>query len=159
MGYHHIEWTPRRIIELTLLWDEGWSLNKLAAHLGTTRGSISGKSWRLKLRPRQEPECLARALGHVPKVYPVPDPAPGTCHWPVGVPVHHEFPWCGKKQMMGRRFCQEHEVKYYLAMRFGESVPIYSPPPFVSRPPSEDQSEPKEKRTVRHVKRPSVVMD
>lgn len=48
-------WTSHAIAELTRLWDEGLSASKIAAALGTTKGSVVGKAHRLFLPPRPSP--------------------------------------------------------------------------------------------------------
>jgi GcrA cell cycle regulator len=86
---------------------------------------------------RKAAEARRQELG-----YPIPEPSPGTCHWPVGTPGTRDFHWCGKKQLFRRRFCQDHEVKFYLAEKFGEKVPVY-------QGPTVDEKDEKEERTRR----------
>jgi hypothetical protein len=48
MSRYKMPWTPAQIEELMTLWRQGLTSYQLAAHFGTTRGSIMGKIHRLK---------------------------------------------------------------------------------------------------------------
>ena len=124
-------WTKWGIAELTRLWGLDMAAGKIAAKLGVTRGSVTGKAARLNLPGRPSPigapdgprvfsaaEGRRKALA-LPKSRPPfwpgrAAPAPSIlsgCQWISGEPTGDDSCKCGAPALIGLPYCAEHHAK------------------------------------------------
>lgn len=53
-------WSDARVERLEELWDRPYTIAEIAGLMGTTRGAIAGKAWRLHLPSKPKPKPLRR---------------------------------------------------------------------------------------------------
>jgi GcrA cell cycle regulator len=100
-------WTPDRIEQLTLLWDEGVTTAEIGRRIGVTKNAVIGKVHRLGLVPRvitQKPPPRRNVFEFTGPV----------CMWPHGHPSDDDFHFCGARPMPGKPYCEDHAAIAYL---------------------------------------------
>jgi GcrA cell cycle regulator len=100
-------WTPERIDQLTLLWDEGITTAEIGRRIGVTKNAVIGKVHRLGLVPR------------VITVRPPPrrnvfEFTGSVCMWPHGHPGDDDFHFCGERPVAGKPYCATHAAVAYI---------------------------------------------
>jgi GcrA cell cycle regulator len=100
-------WTPERIEQLTLLWDEGVTTAEIGRRIGVTKNAVIGKVHRIGLVPR------------VITVRPAPrrnvfEFTGAVCMWPHGHPGDENFHFCGERPTPGKPYCAQHAALAYL---------------------------------------------
>ena len=134
-----MSWTPEREEKLKQLWKEGHSGSQIARILGngTTRNSVLGKAFRLKLQARavtkkttlrentekdNSPEVKTQKLGRkarfkallLDKNFEPENPkkfeelTDKTCRWPIGHPHNEDFYFCGRIPLEKFPYCKLH---------------------------------------------------
>ena len=134
-----MSWTPEKEEKLKQLWKKGHSGSEIARILGdgTTRNSVLGKAFRLKLETRAATkktlpktslekndviENKNQKLGRkarfkallLDKNFEQENPKKleeltnETCRWPIGHPYEEKFYFCGRKPMEKFPYCKLH---------------------------------------------------
>ena len=85
-------WTPERIEQLTLLWDEGVTTAEIGRRIGVTKNAVIGKVHRLGLVPR----VITQKPAPRRNVFEFTGPV---CMWPHGHPGDDDFHFCGGRPM------------------------------------------------------------
>ncbi|MBV8779471.1 MAG: global cell cycle regulator GcrA-like protein [Alphaproteobacteria bacterium] len=100
-------WTPERIEQLTLLWDEGVTTAEIGRRIGVTKNAVIGKVHRLGLVPRvitQKPPPRRNVFEFTGPV----------CMWPHGHPGDDDFHFCGGQPVPGKPYCERHSAIAYI---------------------------------------------
>jgi GcrA cell cycle regulator len=100
-------WTPERIDQLTLLWDEGVTTAEIGRRIGVTKNAVIGKVHRLGLVPRV---ITARP----PPRRNVFEFTGSVCMWPHGHPGDDDFHFCGERPVAGKPYCAAHAAVAYI---------------------------------------------
>jgi len=100
-------WTPERIEQLTVLWDEGVTTAEIGRRIGVTKNAVIGKVHRLGLVPR----VITVKPAPRRNVFEFTGPV---CMWPHGQPGDEDFHFCGGRPMPGKPYCEEHSAMAYL---------------------------------------------
>jgi GcrA cell cycle regulator len=113
-----MEWTEDQVLALTDLWKRGITVAKIAAELGTTVGSITGKTSRLGLPRRPSPikgcKIYAKRRVRLPKnAKTMFDLKDDQCRYPHNNPGDKDFHFCGKKIKPGSVYCPQHHRLCY----------------------------------------------
>src|ERR1700730_15845887 len=100
-------WTPERIEQLSVLWDEGITTAEIGRRIGVTKNAVIGKVHRLGLVPR------------VITVKPAPRRDVFGCAGPVCMYPHshsgnEDFHVCGGRPAPGKPYCADHTAIAYL---------------------------------------------
>jgi GcrA cell cycle regulator len=100
-------WTPERIDQLTLLWDEGITTAEIGRRIGVTKNAVIGKVHRIGLTPRvitQKPPPRRNVFDFTGPV----------CMWPIGHPGEDDFHFCGEAPIAGKPYCDHHAAVAYI---------------------------------------------
>jgi GcrA cell cycle regulator len=100
-------WTPERIAQLKLLWEEGVTTAEIGRRVGVTKNAVIGKVHRIGLVPRVVKEAPPPRRN----VFEFTGPA---CMWPIGHPTDADFHFCGSRPTAGKPYCEEHAAKAYI---------------------------------------------
>lgn len=100
-------WTPERIEQLTLLWDEGVTTAEIGRRIGVTKNAVIGKVHRLGLVPR----VITQRAAPRRNVFEFTGPV---CMWPHGHPGDDDFHFCGGQPMPGKPYCEQHSALAYI---------------------------------------------
>jgi len=134
-----MSWNTEKEEKLKQLWKKGHSGSQIARMLGagTTRNSVLGKAFRLKLEARavsnksthkqypkkdSSPEIKTQKIGRkarfkallLDKNFEPENPKKleeltnETCKWPIGHPYEEKFYFCGRKPVEKFPYCQLH---------------------------------------------------
>jgi GcrA cell cycle regulator len=109
-----MEWNEDQVLSLTSLWKKGITTAKIAAELGTTIGSITGKTRRLGLPRRPSPiksyrRYVKRSKNAITMLHLKDD----DCRYPYNTPGDNDFHFCAKKIKPGSVYCSEHHQLCY----------------------------------------------
>ena len=107
------EWTPENIRTARQMWKAGVRAEDVASALGTTRNSVIGKMWRLRVpRPvgarASMPHTFADAYEAGRGACAVMSLSRGSCRWPLGEPRDPAFRFCAAPASAGSSYCSEH---------------------------------------------------
>jgi len=100
-------WTPERIEQLTLLWDEGITTAEIGRRIGVTKNAVIGKVHRLGLVPR----VITQRPAPRRNVFEFTGPV---CMWPHGHPGDDDFHFCGGHPVPGKPYCEQHSAMAYI---------------------------------------------
>jgi GcrA cell cycle regulator len=100
-------WTPDRIEQLTLLWDEGVTTAEIGRRIGVTKNAVIGKVHRLGLVPR----VITQKPAPRRNVFEFTGPV---CMWPHGHPGDEDFHFCGGWPVPGKPYCADHSAVAYI---------------------------------------------
>jgi GcrA cell cycle regulator len=110
-----MEWNEDQVLSLTNLWEKGTPTAKIAVELGTTIGSITGKTRRLGL-PRRSSSANNNSKKYVnrPKnAITMSHLKDDDCRYPYNTPGDKDFHFCAKKIKPGSVYCSEHHQLCY----------------------------------------------
>jgi GcrA cell cycle regulator len=103
-------WTPERVEQLKLLWEEGVTTAEIGRRIGVSgvsKNAVIGKVHRIGLTPR----VIKEAPPPRRNVFDFTGPV---CMWPLGHPTDADFHFCGGRPLAGKPYCEEHAAKAYL---------------------------------------------
>lgn len=103
-------WTPERLEQLKLLWEEGVTTAEIGRRIGVSKNAVIGKVHRIGLVPRIVKEAP-------PPKRNVFDFAGPVCMWPIGHPTDEDFRFCGGRPVAGKPYCTEHAAVAYVRPR------------------------------------------
>lgn len=131
-------WTEERLEKLKELWNKGLSISQIGEELDVSRNAIAGKVYRLGLPKRQSP-ISSKPAAKKAAAAPAPtetidqtdlplklalrniDWSRSKCSWPIGDPKTTAFKFCGKDDVTGKPYCNDHCFDAYTTSREGGS--------------------------------------